>query len=291
MNTKPKHTTGDKLTTTQSGLTAERSWEFELRIKSPTASASFFPTTITAKLESLARGIRFASCASNHGSLLLNREAEGKATSGRAGGGAHAQTQGAHTRARAQDAPRTCISPGATPPCSSRPALFPLALHTHLFLVYSLACGRIVGVWAPPAPSSAPQSCGRRDAEEQEKGIGTPCACEAAGRLIVVTTHSHPHSSSSRARRCACCTSSPPRRWLSRPAPNSVLQQYRVVAAVLQSHLAPYSGANTNGHWNPRRSASPREREREERPEERRDARCEDDRRADEQKEDWWERV
>ncbi|KAJ7465628.1 hypothetical protein FB451DRAFT_1561392 [Mycena latifolia] len=46
--------------------------------------------------------------------------------------------------------------------------------------VYSLARGRVIGVWAQPASSSAPELRGRRDAEEK-----------AAGRFIA-TTHSPP---------------------------------------------------------------------------------------------------
>ncbi|KAJ7465623.1 hypothetical protein FB451DRAFT_1561389 [Mycena latifolia] len=62
----------------------------------------------------------------------------------------------------------------------------------HALYIYSLARGRVVGVWAPRAPSPVPGSRGPRDAKEQEKAIGTPCAFEAARRFIVVTTHSPP---------------------------------------------------------------------------------------------------
>ncbi|KAJ7430865.1 hypothetical protein FB451DRAFT_461394, partial [Mycena latifolia] len=65
-------------------------------------------------------------------------------------------------------------------------------LTPHALYVYSLTRGRVVGVWAPPAPLSPPASHGRRDGEEQEKAIGTPCAFEAAERFIVVTTNSPP---------------------------------------------------------------------------------------------------
>ncbi|KAJ7691409.1 hypothetical protein B0H17DRAFT_561363 [Mycena rosella] len=68
----------------------------------------------------------------------------------------------------------------------------------HALYVYSLALGRVVAVWAPPASSSTSSKDARgarerdREQEPDKDAIGTPSVFDASGKVLVVTTHSPP---------------------------------------------------------------------------------------------------
>ncbi|KAJ7440890.1 hypothetical protein FB451DRAFT_1569420 [Mycena latifolia] len=132
----------------------------------------------------------------------------------------------------------------------------------HALYIYSLARGRVVGVWAPRAPSPVPGSRGPRDAKEQEKAIGTPCAFEAARRFIVVVNDAlvilahpslhvlriiparppHRHSPRSRSSRCrgASSRSYPPA--ASTPAHSLLAREPRVAVALDTGRARAQSG-------------------------------------------------